>query len=318
MKKFTLLAILIANISTVVAQSTIYSGDGTLSSNRVVTLNGKNLNFKSTSGSLFVNGSNGFTGINNVSPTTALDVNGDLKSVTATFTKSPANGQTFASYAALTLASLVINAGSLPTTGSHQRTFSFQDFPQSNFNTTPTVWFDINNRNDYTRLRFTAAQDGPSTFYLFDKTQVANFVVEDNGSNRISLYMGKPDSRVCIGTTSSTDGTDVYSLSVNGNVRADRVKVYTTWADYVFEKGYKLPTLEEVEKHIKDKGHLQDIPSAAEVESKGIDLGNMNRLLLQKIEELTLYMIEQNKVTAQQTKQIEELKAKVQTLSEKN
>lgn len=317
MKNFIITAIALAGFTTAVAQSTIYTGDGTLTSNRVVTMGGKNLTFKSATGNFFINGNNGFTGINTISPTSALDVNGELKAVTATFTKSALNGQTFANYAAQIAASLVVNAGTLPS-GSQQRTFSFMDFPQSNLNPAPVVWFDINNRNDYSRLRFHATQDGPSTFYLFDKTQVANFVVEDNGSNRITLYMGKPDSRVCIGTTSSTDGTDVYSLSVNGNVRADRVKVYTTWADYVFEGGYKLPSLKEVEEHIKEKGHLQDIPSAKEVEAKGIDLGNMNKLLLQKIEELTLYMIEQNKVTSQQSKQIEELKAKVQTLSEMN
>ena len=53
--------------------------------------------------------------------------------------------------------------------------------------------------------------------------------------------------------------------------------------------------LEEVEKHINEKGHLKDIPSAEEVEKNGIELGEMNKLLLQKIEELTLYMIELNK-----------------------
>jgi hypothetical protein len=121
--------------------------------------------------------------------------------------------------------------------------------------------------------------------------------------------MPKANSRVMIGTSSYTDGTDVYSLSVNGNVRANRVKVYNTWADYVFEDGYKLPTLEQVEKHIKEKGHLIDIPSAKEVEAKGIDLGDMNRLLLQKIEELTLYTIELNK-------QVEQLKAEIKAQKE--
>ncbi|HRB72612.1 MAG TPA: hypothetical protein PK776_12270, partial [Flavobacterium sp.] len=70
---------------------------------------------------------------------------------------------------------------------------------------------------------------------------------------------------------------------------------YTTWADYVFESDYNLPTLQQVEKHIKEKGHLKDIPSAKEVEENGIELGEMNKLLLQKVEELTLYIIEMNK-----------------------
>jgi hypothetical protein len=210
-----------------------------------------------------------------------------------TLTNSPAT-QTFANNNARIIASTVINAGTLVDAATGGRAFTFMDMPQSNMNATPTVWFNIDNRNYYTRLRFWAAQDGQSQFTLYDKVQVEDFTVFDEGAN-ILMRMPKENSRVMIGTSSYTDGTDTYSLSVNGNVRADRVKVYNTWADYVFEADYKLPTLEEVEQHIKEKGHLLDIPSAKEVEAKGIDLGDMNRLLLQKIEELTLYTIELNK-----------------------
>lgn len=92
-----------------------------------------------------------------------------------------------------------------------------------------------------------------------------------------------------------TNSPGSYKLAVNGNIRAKEVKVETGWADYVFEKGYALPSLEEVERHIHEKGHLINIPSATEVEANGIDLGDMNRLLLEKIEELTLYIIGQEK-----------------------
>lgn len=85
-------------------------------------------------------------------------------------------------------------------------------------------------------------------------------------------------------------------LAVNGNIHAQEVKVdLTGWPDYVFEREHKLPTLKEVEKHIKENGHLINIPSAQEVEENGIELGKMNKLLLEKIEELTLYIIEQDK-----------------------
>jgi len=70
-----------------------------------------------------------------------------------------------------------------------------------------------------------------------------------------------------------------------------------------------LPTLEEVEKHIIEKGHLKGIPSAGDVAQNGIELGEMNKLLLQKIEELTLYLIEQNKET-------QKLKLELKTLIE--
>jgi len=100
---------------------------------------------------------------------------------------------------------------------------------------------------------------------------------------------------VSIGTYLTTDDGVTYALSVAGKVRAQEVKVYTDWADYVFEDNYDLPTLSEVEAHIEEHGHLQDIPSAETVEDNGIELGEMNKLLLQKIEELTLYTIEQEK-----------------------
>lgn len=96
-----------------------------------------------------------------------------------------------------------------------------------------------------------------------------------------------------IGTTSFVDGTDTYKLSVNGKVRAHSVKVYTTWADYVFEDEYKLLPLENVKTYINKNGHLPNIPSAKEVAENGIELGEMNSKLLEKIEELTLYLLDQ-------------------------
>lgn len=85
-------------------------------------------------------------------------------------------------------------------------------------------------------------------------------------------------------------------LDVNGTVHAKEVKVdMNGWADFVFKKEYQLPTLEQVEQHILEKGHLPNIPSAEEVGRNGINLGEMDAKLLQKIEELTLYTIELNK-----------------------
>jgi len=85
-------------------------------------------------------------------------------------------------------------------------------------------------------------------------------------------------------------------LAVNGTIHSKEVKVdMTGWSDFVFKKGYNLPTLEQVEKHIFKNGHLENIPSEKEVLENGINLGEMNAKLLQKIEELTLYMIEMKK-----------------------
>lgn len=99
-------------------------------------------------------------------------------------------------------------------------------------------------------------------------------------------------------------------LAVNGTIHSKEVKVdMQGWSDFVFKKEYKLPTLEEVEKHIAANGHLQNIPSEDEVLKNGINLGEMNAKLLQKIEELTLYSIQQNKKIEEQSKEIKTLKA---------
>ncbi|UGU18114.1 hypothetical protein LS482_09565 [Sinomicrobium kalidii] len=95
-----------------------------------------------------------------------------------------------------------------------------------------------------------------------------------------------------------------WKLAINGKIRAREIKVETGWSDFVFEKDYNLPTLEEVEQHIKEKGHLKDIPSTKEVEENGIFLGEMDAKLLQKIEELTLYIIELKKENKKQQEQI--------------
>ncbi|WP_214228806.1 hypothetical protein [Pedobacter sp. B4-66] len=103
-------------------------------------------------------------------------------------------------------------------------------------------------------------------------------------------------------------------LAVNGNIRAHEIKVETAnWPDYVFAKDYQLPSLQKTEQHIKEKGHLPDIPSAEEVKANGVDLGEMNAKLLKKVEELTLYLIDQKKEIQLQS---EELKSQQQKLKQ--
>ncbi|MEO0527533.1 MAG: fibronectin type III domain-containing protein [Bacteroidota bacterium] len=95
---------------------------------------------------------------------------------------------------------------------------------------------------------------------------------------------------VGIGTSTLPTG---YRLAVDGKMIGEEVKVQLSaqWPDYVFGKGYDLPTLESIAKYIKEEGHLPKMPSARDAEANGIDLGEMNRLLLEKIEELTLHII---------------------------
>lgn len=90
-----------------------------------------------------------------------------------------------------------------------------------------------------------------------------------------------------------------YRLYVAKGIRTERIRVDVAadngWADYVFEKDYKLMSLSEVEAYINENGHLPKVPSAEKVAEEGIDLAEMNKILLEKIEELTLHVIELEK-----------------------
>ncbi|CAL1519024.1 hypothetical protein [Chitinophaga sp. MM2321] len=114
-----------------------------------------------------------------------------------------------------------------------------------------------------------------------------------------SLVMVKADGSVGIGTTD----TKGYMLAVNGSGIFTKVKVksYGAWPDFVFYQDYLLPPLSFVERFVTENKHLPDMPSAKEIDTDGMDVGEMNRLLLKKVEELTLYIIQLNKkVDAQQ------------------
>lgn len=118
---------------------------------------------------------------------------------------------------------------------------------------------------------------------------------------------------VAIGTTTIPSG---YKMAVNGNIIAEELKVQlqSQWPDYVLVDGYDLPSIEEVNKHIAEKGHLINIPTAKEVEANGLQVGEINRLLLEKIEELTLYIIEQHKQLGEHRDFITQLENRISSL----
>jgi hypothetical protein len=109
-----------------------------------------------------------------------------------------------------------------------------------------------------------------------------------------------------------------YRLAVDGKLLAKSIYVTdpTTWADYVFAEDYKLPALSEVEKFYKENKHLPEIPSAKEVEERGINVAEINTLLLKKVEELTLYVVEQEKKNDEQEELIKSLSQQLANLKQ--
>ncbi len=121
----------------------------------------------------------------------------------------------------------------------------------------------------------------------------------------------KANGTVGIGTTN----TNGYKLAVNGTIGAREIVVSTeTWADFVFAKNYRLMPLSEVESFITENNHLPDVPSEQEVKENGINVAEMNAKLLQKVEELTLYMIQQNKEKEAMMKRINELEKAIEAI----
>lgn len=108
-----------------------------------------------------------------------------------------------------------------------------------------------------------------------------------------------PNGNLLIGKTSQVNSS--YRLDVNGNVRANQVVVNANGADYVFEPGYHLMPLNTLKHYLSINHHLPDVPPAEEMQQQGLSVGEVQTTLLKKVEELTLYVLEQQK-------QIEELK----------
>ncbi len=154
---------------------------------------------------------------------------------------------------------------------------------------------------DNAQLRFIGS-DGTSVRHKITEDASGNLLIDagvtsGGASDRVVF-----DGNVQIGTLKPTSSTYINStsgeqnLSVNGWVLAKKVMVQTSnWADKVFATDYNLRSLTDIEAYIKQHNHLPEIPSECEVIEHGVDVGEMNKLLLQKVEELTLYVIAQQK-----------------------
>lgn len=133
-----------------------------------------------------------------------------------------------------------------------------------------------------------------------------------NVNNPVAIISFTDDGKVLMGGVDPADVDDGYTLYVGGKVITEEVKIaeVSSWADYVFQPDYKLPSLTEVETFINENGHLPGVPSQEEVKENGIKLAETDATLLKKIEELTLYIL-------QQEKKINQLEERFEMMEEK-
>lgn len=213
-------------------------------------------------------------------------------------------------------------ACSTPVTGTPSdmfliRTYDFNQMPGSQFNTimkvdnTGKIGLGMNPDPAYSKF---SVQMGENA-YVKSTLQVSKNLHINSGSLTIpQLYtlngyrfavnsgnskMGGDvdiDGKVSIGTLKADAPYNNYMLSVDGDIISKRNVVQTAnWADYVFDEDYALPSLDYVDSYIAENNHLPEMPSEAEVTKNGLDVGEMLKMQQQKIEELTLYIIEMNK-----------------------
>ncbi|WP_347053607.1 hypothetical protein [Flavobacterium olei] len=213
------------------------------------------------------------------------------------------------------------------TTSAIKDTFIFSSLGNLGIGTgNPLAKLEVNNGSIL--VRNSSNVDNESTIMIAHSINIANIdtfgtsiktITQSGGNNTYGMQFftqesyltGQTEKLRILGNGNVGIGilNPKNKLDVKGTMHAQEVKVdMIGWSDFVFKKDHKLPTLEEIEKHIAEKGHLENIPSEEEVLKNGINLGEMNVKLLQKIEELTLYMIEQQKINKKQSDEIDTLK----------
>jgi hypothetical protein len=165
--------------------------------------------------------------------------------------------------------------------------------------TAPAAPLQIAPAAEYTAI------DGTPSFLIYGQLTSANIAMGIGGNTGTSnILQSRSDAAGTFPMSINPFGGNVgigtanpqATLAVNGDIFAKKVKVTPNgWSDYVFEKDYRLPSLADLEKYVQQHRHLPDVPATKEVMKDGIDLGDNQSILLKKIEELTLYIIEQNK-----------------------
>ena len=327
MKKilFSCSAILFANLG---FSQTIYTADGTITANRTVILNNKNLNFvpimaSPTVGNFFINGTNGNIGLGTTTPTSRFHLNSGDMTITSGSLNLGTGNANFTSGRLIigTVANFndavtnwgiksqrsILIAGStnpgLQVRSTEPTANSWADFAVA---TVDYGFSNVSKKGDVVLRGMT----GGSLIINADNGSDMKFTTEEAGADKVRMRIDK-FGKVGIGMEGAAFSTNTlyanYKLFVTGGILTDEIRVVlssgNTWADYVFKDDYILKPLAEVETYIKEKGHLPNVPSEKEVKEDGINLGEMVKIQQEKIEELTLYIIEMNK-------EIQKLKAR--------
>jgi hypothetical protein len=177
---------------------------------------------------------------------------------------------------------------------------------------------NIGNAINYQKLLF-FEYDRPNTEIIKVQNTASNysaFLLNANGEMNINNGTGRTFHLGTDGALELTNGTtQTFKVETTGMIRGRRMKLdLNTWADYVFEPTYQLMPLSEVETFVKKEKHLPNVPSEQELKTTGADVMELNKILMEKIEELTLYLIQQNKDTEELKSQLDELQTKLKEL----